>query len=201
MFRRFWFNFLKIECDEEERLNTSRPDRAFQRESDSTAASLMRFWRRESFFRFESSPIRESKLESRFAVRSNSIKLEGNSIESRSWSWKLVRSRTVELRSSTIIGSSSFDSKPDGDSYTASMRNLEIQTAKKIEAEACFAENRSFCLCSINWKWNSEFAFKNRSLSVLMKVSGFPSLNCLGSNSREGPIHLMGFSKKLGPLQ
>lgn len=60
--------------------------------------------------------MRVSKLARRFAVRSNSVRLGGNSIESRLWSWKLVRSRTVEegSSSSSSIGSScSFEFEGD----------------------------------------------------------------------------------------
>lgn len=48
--------------------------------------------------------MRVSKLERRFAVRSNSVRLGGNSTEWRLWSWKLVRSRTVEEGSSSSSG-------------------------------------------------------------------------------------------------
>jgi hypothetical protein len=109
-------------------LNTSRPDNASQREIGSTALSSTRFWRRDSFLRLERCPIRESKVDNRFAVRSNSVRLGGKSTESRSWSWELVRSRTVEEGSSSIIGSSGARV-----SSSIGMRSYENEENGKVE--------------------------------------------------------------------
>ncbi|CAL5354082.1 unnamed protein product [Camellia sinensis] len=63
--------------------------------------------KRVSFLRLERWAIRRSKVESRLAVRSNSVRLGGSSTESRSCSWKFVRSRTIadddSLSSSTDV--------------------------------------------------------------------------------------------------
>lgn len=66
------------------------------------AASSIRFWRSESFFRFDSCPIRGSRPVRRFAVKSNSVRVGGSSTELRSWSWQLVRSRTAAGPSSSV---------------------------------------------------------------------------------------------------
>lgn len=113
---------LKRKQQRGKRLNTSRPDKASQREIGSTALSSMRFWRRESFLRLESWPIRGSKVDNRFDVRSNSVRVGGNSNESRSWSWKLVRSRTVEEGSSWIVVSSASGSGGVGGRVSSSIR-------------------------------------------------------------------------------
>lgn len=68
---------------------------ACQDERGSRAASVMRFWRRENFLRLDRWEIRGSNAVKRFDVKSSSERDEGSSTASRSWSWKLVRSRTV----------------------------------------------------------------------------------------------------------
>lgn len=87
---------------------TSRPDNASQLEIGSIAASSMRFCRKESFLRLMRFAIRGSNFDKRFAVRSNSVRLDGNSTKSRSWSWKLVRSRVVVDDESNSIAWSSL---------------------------------------------------------------------------------------------
>jgi hypothetical protein len=133
--------FYDIKKKRGKRLNTSRPDNASQREIGSTALSSTRFWRRDSFLRLERCPIRGSKADNRFAVKSNSVRLGGNSTESRSWSWLLVRSRTVEEGSSSTIGSS-------GSRISSSIgeRSSEVVENGKVERGSAVLDcSRMYC--------------------------------------------------------